>query len=86
MRFWSAYDLFVEATTLNASLNDPPFFLTFLIGKASGDGRPMIDTQSADFGKKLQFETGPNLARSSGVNVESYFDMEKGKKEDQMKF
>ena len=34
------------------------FFHDFLIGKASGDGRPMIDKHSADFGRKLQFETG----------------------------
>ena len=34
------------------------FFHDFLIGKASGDGRPMIDKQLADFGRKLQFETG----------------------------
>ena len=29
------------------------FFHDFLIGKASGDSRPMIDKQSADFGRKL---------------------------------
>ena len=61
MSFWSADEFFVKANKLKVSLNDPPFFMTFLIGKASGDGRPMIDKQSADFGRKLQFETGRTL-------------------------
>ena len=43
MKFWSADDFFVEATKLKVSLNDPPIFMTFLIGKSSGDGRTMID-------------------------------------------
>ena len=80
MRFWSADDFFVEANKLKVSLNDPPFFMTFLIGKAPGDGRPMIDKQSADFGRKLQFETGRTLPAHRCVNVELYFDMVKGYK------
>ena len=58
----SADDFFVKANKLKISLNDPPFFMTFPIGKASGDGRPMIDKQSADFGKKIQFKTGRTLS------------------------
>ena len=40
--FWSADDFVVEAPKLKVSLTDPPIFMGFVIGKASGDGRPMI--------------------------------------------
>ena len=40
--FWSADDFFVEAPKLKVSLTDPPIFRGFVIGEASGDGRPMI--------------------------------------------
>ena len=40
--FWSADDFFVEATKLKVSLTDPPIFMGFVVGEASGDGRPMI--------------------------------------------
>ena len=46
--FWSADDFFVEAPKLKVSLTDPPIFRGFVIGEASGDGRPMIGRQSAD--------------------------------------
>ena len=40
--FWSADDFFVEAPKLKVSSTDPPIFMGFVIGEASGDGRPMI--------------------------------------------
>ena len=46
--FWSADDFFVEAPKLKVSLTDPPIFIGFVIGEASGDSRPMIGRQSAD--------------------------------------
>ena len=56
LNFWSADDFFVEATKLKVSLTDPPIFLGFVIGEASGDGRPMIGRQSADVLKKLHHD------------------------------
>ena len=47
--FWSADAFFVEASKLKVSLTDPPIFIGFVIGEASGVGRPMIAQQSADF-------------------------------------
>ena len=41
--FWSADDFIVEARKLKVSLTDPPILRSFVIGEASGDGRPMID-------------------------------------------
>ena len=71
-RFWlnfrSADDFFVEAPKLKVSLTDPPIFMGFVIGEASGDGRPMIDRQSADVLKKFTSWYRPKVARSSGVN------------------
>ena len=49
--FWSADDFFIKAPKLKVSLTDPPIFIGFVIGEASGDGRPMIGRQSADFKK-----------------------------------
>ena len=66
--FWSADDFFVEATKLKVSLTDPPIFRGFVIGEASGDGRPMIGRQSADFLKIFTSWNRPTVARSSGVN------------------
>ena len=51
--FWSADDFFVEAPKLKVSLTDPPIFIGFVIGEASGDDRPMIGRQSADVWKKF---------------------------------
>ena len=52
-RFWqiflSADAFFVEAPKLKVSLTDPPIFRGFVIGEESGDGRPMIGQQSANF-------------------------------------
>ena len=59
---------FVEATKLKVSLTDPPIFRCFVIGEASGDGRPMIGRQSADFLKNFSSWYRPKVARSSGVN------------------
>ena len=66
--FWSADDFFVEAPKLKVSLTDQPIFRGFIIGEASGDGRPMIGRQSADFLKKFTSWYRPTVARSSGVN------------------
>ena len=43
---------FVEAPKLKVLLTDPPIFRGFVIGEASGDGRPMIGRQSVDVLKK----------------------------------
>ena len=53
LNFWSADDFFVEAPKLKVSLTDPPIFMGFVIGEASGDGRPMSGRQSADVLKKF---------------------------------
>ena len=66
--FWSADDFFVEAPMLKVSLTDPPIFRGFAIGGPSGDGRPMIGRQSADFLKKFTSWYPPTVARSTGVN------------------
>ena len=66
--FWSADDFFVEAPKLKVSLTDPPIFMGFVIGEASGDGRPMIGRQSADFLKIFSSRYRLKVARSSGVN------------------
>ena len=66
--FWSADDFFVEAPKLKVSLSDPPIFRGFVVGDASGDGRPMIGRQSADFLKIFSSCCRPKVARSSGVN------------------
>ena len=66
--FWSADEFFVEAPKLKVSLTDPPIFRGFVIGEASGDGRPMIGRQSADYLKKFSPCYRPKVARSSGVN------------------
>ena len=66
--FWSADDFFVEAPKLKVSLTDPPIFRGFVIGEASGDGRPMIGRQSADFLTIFSSWYRPKVARSSGVN------------------
>ena len=50
---WSADDFFVEAPKLKVSLTDPPIFIGFVIGEATGDDRPMIGRQSADMLKKF---------------------------------
>ena len=68
LNFWSADDFFVEAPKLKVSLTDPPIFIGFVIGEASGDGRPMIGRQSADVLKKFTSWYRPKVARSSGVN------------------
>ena len=52
------------------------FFHDFLIGKASGDDRQTVGR----FWKKATIWNRSNLACSSGVNVELYFDMVKGEK------
>ena len=64
--FWSADDFFVEAPKLKVSLTDPPIFRGFVIGEASGDGRPMIGRQSADFLKIFSSWYRSKVARSSG--------------------
>ena len=66
--FWSADDFFVEAPKLKVSLTDLPIFRGFVIGEASGDGRPMIGRQSPDFLKIFLSWYRPKVARSSGVN------------------
>ena len=66
--FWSADDFFVEAPKLKVSLTDPPIFMGFVIGEASGDGRLMIGRQSADILKIFSSWYRPTVARSSGVN------------------
>ena len=53
LNFWSADDFFVEAPKLKVSLTDPPIFIGFVIGEASGDNRPMIGQQSVDILKKF---------------------------------
>ena len=68
LNFWSADDIFVEAPKLKVSLTDPPIFMGFVIGEASGDCRPMIGRQSADVFKKFTPWYRPKVARSSGVN------------------
>ena len=68
LNFWSADDFFVEAPKLKVSLTDPPIFMGFVIGEASGDGRPMIGRQSADVLKKFTSWYRPKVARSSCVN------------------
>ena len=68
MIFWSADDFFVEAPKLKVSLTDPPIFRGFVIGEASGDGRPIIGRQSADVLKIFSSWYRPKVARSSGVN------------------
>ena len=40
---------FVKALKLKVSLTDPPIFRGFVFGEASGNGRPIIGRQSADF-------------------------------------
>ena len=40
---------FLEAPKLKVSLTDPPIFRGFVIGEASGDGRPMIGRHFEDF-------------------------------------
>ena len=42
-------DFFVEAPKLKVSLTDPPIFRGFVIGEASGDGRPIIGRLFEDF-------------------------------------
>ena len=54
---------FVEAPNLKVSLTDPPIFRGFVIGEASGDGRPMIGRQSADFLKKFYHVIGRRSAK-----------------------
>ena len=49
LNFWSADDFFVETPKLKVSLTDPPIFIGFVIGEASGDGRPMIDRRLEEF-------------------------------------
>ena len=65
---WSADDFFVEAPKLKVSLTDPPICMGFVIGEASGNGRPMIGWQSADFLKIVSSWYRLKVARSSGVN------------------
>ena len=62
--FLSADDFFVEAAKLKVSLTDSPIFIGFVIGEASGDGRPW----SADFLKIFSSWYRPKVARSSGAN------------------
>ena len=60
--FWLADDFFVEAPKLKVSLTDPPIFMGFVIGEASGDGRPIIGRQSADFLKSFHYDIGRQSA------------------------
>ena len=55
----------VEAPQLKVSLTDPPIFKGFVIGEASGDGRPMIGRQSADFLKIFSSWYRSKIARQS---------------------
>ena len=63
--FWSADDFFVEAPKLKVSLTDPPIFRGFVIGEASGDGRPMIGRRFEDFFIMISAEGRPIIGRQS---------------------
>ena len=66
--FRRSMTFFAEAHKLKVSLTDLPIFRGFVIGEASGDGRPMIDRQSADILKIFSSQYQLKVARSSGVN------------------
>ena len=58
--------VFCRSTKLKVSLTDPPIFRGFVIGEASGDGRPMIGRQSADYLKKFSSCYRPDHRASIG--------------------
>ena len=53
--FWSADDFFVEAPKLKISLTDPPIFMGFVIGEASGDGILSKNRRQKDAGYRPSF-------------------------------
>ena len=65
---WSADDIFVEAPKLKVSLTDPPIFRGFVIGEASGDGRPMIGRRFEEIYLMISVEGRPIIGRQSADN------------------
>ena len=56
---------FAKAANLKISLTNPPIFGGFVIGEASGDGRPMIGRHFEDFFIKRSAESRPIIGHQS---------------------
>ena len=67
--FWSADDFLVEAPKLKVPLTNPPIFMGFVIGEASGGGlpddRPTIGQLFEDFVIMISAEGRPIIGRQS---------------------